>query len=117
MVDEDLKKAISEKELPNGFIKTTEKPVAGLTSEQKVLLNRKGNALYNQGKYEEALSIYMTTGYSDGLSRVGDVYAEKKQTLKALKLYQLAHNKKKSEPIIQKIADVLSVLIQEEKSE
>ena len=117
MVNDELRKTIREKEIPNGFIKTTEKPVAGLTSEQKVILNRKGNALFNQGKYEEALSIYMTTGYSDGLSRIGDIYVEKKQSLKALKLYQLAHNKKSSEPIIQKIADVLSTLINEEKSE
>lgn len=117
MTNDELRKTLSEKEIPNGFIKTTEKPVEGLTAEQKVLLNRKGNALFNQGRYEEALSIYMTTGYSDGLSRVGDIYAEKKQSLKALKLYQLAHNKKSSEPIIQKIAEVLSVLIKEEKSE
>ena len=34
--------------------KVTDTPVQGLTSEQKVLLNRKGNTLLNNGKVEEA---------------------------------------------------------------
>ena len=40
-----------------------------------------------------------------------DKYAEKKQYLKALKLYILAHNDRKAEPIYDKIAKTLSVLI------
>jgi len=35
--------------------------------------------------------------------------------LRALKLYWLAHNKRKSEPLIQKAAGLLSMLINEEE--
>ncbi|MCR5605912.1 MAG: hypothetical protein K6F69_03730 [Treponema sp.] len=112
---EDLKKTIQDREIPDGFIKTTEQPLTSLTSEQKVILNRKGNVLFNNGDYDAAERIFIATGYSDGLTRIGDIYAEKKQSLKALKLYQLAHNKKKSAPLIEKLAGLISVLIQEDK--
>lgn len=112
---EDLKKTIQDREISDGFIKTTEQPLTGLTSEQKVILNRKGNVLFNNGDYDAAERIFIATGYSDGLTRIGDIYAEKKQSLKALKLYQLAHNKKKSAPLIEKLAGLISVLIQEDK--
>lgn len=110
----DLKKLISSKEDSNKFIKITEKPVEGLTSEQKVLLNRKGNVLFNEGQIENAKRIFITTGYSDGLTRVGDIYMEKKDELLALKMYLLAHNKSKSEPIIEKMANVISTLLKGE---
>jgi hypothetical protein len=87
-----------------GLIKSTDFPVQTLNSEQKVSLNRKGNVFFNQGEIETAKRIFITTGYSDGLSRVGDFYAGKGLELEALKLYWLAHNKRKAEPIIQKLA-------------
>ncbi len=87
-----------------GLIKSTDFPVQNLSSEQKVLLNRKGNIFFNQGDIESAKRIFITTGYSDGLSRVGDFYADKGQELDALRLYWLAHNKRKANPIIQKLA-------------
>lgn len=110
----DLKKIISSKEDSNKFIKVTDKPVEGLTSEQKVMLNRKGNVLFNEGQIENAKRIFITTGYSDGLTRVGDTYMEKKDELLALKMYLLAHNKSKSEPIIEKMAGVISALLKGE---
>jgi len=110
---EKVKNILSSKEIPDGFIKVTEKPLGTLTSEQKAILNRKGNILYNQGKYEEARRIFLATGYSDGLTRIGDKYAQTNNELKALKLYLLAHNTKKVEPIYQKIANVMSALIEE----
>ncbi len=94
-----------------GFIKVTDAPVKGLTSEQKAILNRKGNVLFNQGEVESARRLFITTGYSDGLARVGDYYAQKNKELQALKLYWLAHNKKKSEQIIQKVASLISTLL------
>lgn len=109
--NEDLKKTIQEHEIPNGFIKVTEKPIGTLNSEQKVNLNRKGNMLFNQGRIEEAVRIFVTTGYSDGLTRVGDWYKDKNEDLLALKYYILAHNKKKSEPIYEKISKLLSCMV------
>ena len=98
-----------------GFIKVTDAPVGGPTSEQKAILNRKGNVLFNQGEIDSARRLFITTGYSDGLSRVGDYYAQQNKELQALKLYWLAHNKRKSEPIIQKMATLISTLLNNEE--
>ncbi len=38
---EDLKKAFDHHAHPDGFIKVTDSPVTSLTSEQKVVINRK----------------------------------------------------------------------------
>jgi len=94
-----------------GLIKTTDFPVQNLSGEQKAALNRKGNAFFNEGEIESARRIFITTGYSDGLSRVGDYYEQKGLTLEALKLYWLAHNKRKAEPIIAQLALVIESLI------
>lgn len=54
----------------------------------------------------------MATGYSDGLTRVGDVYMKNNETLKALKQYILAKNKNKTELAYEKIASAVSVMLQ-----
>jgi len=110
-MDNDLKKQIDQKQGQSGFIKVTEKPVSGLTDQQKVLLNRKANVLFNEGKYDQAERIFITTGYSDGLTRIGDLYVQKNQELKALKLYLLAHNTRKSEPLIAKLSGIISLML------
>ena len=104
---------LEAKQTPDGFIKVSEKPVMPLKDEQKVLLNRKGNALFNEGNIEDARRIFVTTGYSDGLSRVGDTYLSKKREFDALKLYLLAHNQRKAEPLIEKLAQIISNSIKE----
>lgn len=108
---EDLKIQIDNKQDEYRFIKVTDAPVQGLSDQQKVTLNRKANTLFNEGKYEMAERIFITTGYSDGLTRVGDRYAEKNLYLKALKLYLLAHNKRKSEPLIEKLSQTVSFML------
>ena len=110
-MDENLKKTIDSKQGTEGFIKVTEKPVFGLTDPQKVALNRKANALFNEGKIEMAERIFIATGYSDGLTRVGDSYAKKNDYLKALKLYLLAHNRRKADPLIEKFSSLISVML------
>ena len=89
--------AVQEQKIPDGFIKVTDNPVDGL----------------NNGNIEDARRIYITTGYSDGLTRVGDYYMNKNESLKALKAYYLAHNKRDAEPIYENLAKVISTLIQE----
>lgn len=110
-MDEDLKNQINNKQGKEGFIKVTDKPVDNLSSQQKVYLNRKANALFNEGKIDMAERIFVTTGYSDGLTRVGDSYVEKNDYINALKLYLLAHNKRKSDPLIEKFADIVSLML------
>lgn len=111
---DDLKKQIQDKQGAQGFIKVTDSPVSALTTEQKAVLNRKGNVFYNEGDIENARRIFVTTGYSDGLTRVGDTYMEKKEGIKALKQYFLAHNKKKSEPICEDLAKIVSIMLKED---
>ncbi len=112
-MNDDLKKTIRQKQGQQGFIKTNDSPLKNLSDAQKVALNRKANTLFNEKKYDLAERIFITTGYSDGLSRIGDRYLEKNEYLMALKMYMLAHNKRKSEPVIEKIADTVSFLIEE----
>ena len=95
----------------NAFIKVTApSPVEG---SQKAALNRKGNQLFNDGKIEEARRVFITTGYSDGLCRVGDYYKSKGRLLEALKMYWIAPDKTKSQPIIEQLAGVLQDMISE----
>ena len=96
------------------FIKVTENALTPLSSEQKVVLNRRGNQLFNEGFINEAQRIFITTGYSDGLTRVGDYYAAKNNTLEALRMYCLAKNKRKSDPIIDSLVRLIRVLIDTE---
>ena len=93
------------------FIKVTGNALTPLNSEQKVVLNRRGNQLFNEGFINEAQRIFITTGYSDGLTRVGDYYAARNNTLEALRMYCLAKNKRKSEPIIDSLVRLIRVLI------
>lgn len=112
-MESDLKKAFEKLSNVNGFIKSTNCPISSLSDDQKVKLNRKGNMLFNSGKITEAQRIFQATGYSDGLTRVGDFFVSKNKELEALKLYLLAHNKRKSDPIIEKISGLISQLIRE----
>ena len=110
-VQEQFDAAIREKQIPEGFIKVTDNPVGGLTSEQKVILNRKANAMFNAGNIEDARRIYITTGYSDGLARIGDLYMKQNRSITALKYYLLANNRAKSEMVYEKIANIISILL------
>jgi len=109
----DLKKVFDKNKTPDGFIKTTDSPIASLTPEQKVILNRKGNMLFNEGDIQNAKRLFITTGYSDGLTRVGDVYQKEGDILSALRFYLLAHNKAKTEQMYKKIADNVSFYLKQ----
>lgn len=110
-IENRFNEVVSEKKIEDGFIKVTDEPVKNLSDEQKVILNRKANIMYNSGNIEDARRIYITTGYSDGLTRVGNHYMNKNESLKALKLYHLAHNKRDAEPIYETLAKVISTII------
>ena len=97
----------------NTFIKTTVKP--DIDKDKKAALNRKGNVLYNSGDIEGARRIFLTTGYSDGLVRVGDYYKLKGRPLDALRMYWQAPDRKKADPIIQQLSLVIHNLIHDEE--
>jgi hypothetical protein len=109
----DYKKTFEKFDKQNAFIKvTSSSPVEG---SDKVMLNRKGNQMFNNGNIEGAKRIFMTTGFSDGLSRVGDYYKSKNRPLEALRMYWLAPDRRKSEILIEQLAGVLQSLLDDEE--
>jgi tetratricopeptide (TPR) repeat protein len=109
----DYKKIFEQFEGESGFIKVT--VPAGIDSSQKAALNRKGNILFNSGDIEGAKRIFQTTGYSDGLSRVGDYYKSQNRLLEALQMYWIAPDRTKSEPLVMHLAELIQQLIYEEE--
>jgi hypothetical protein len=109
----DYKKIFEELDDQSVFIKTTAKPA--IEGAQKAALNRKGNMLYNSGDIEGAKRIFLTTGYSDGLVRIGDYYKSKGRELDALRMYWIAPDRGKAEPIIMRLSEILSNLIKQEE--
>lgn len=107
----DLEKIFERFGEPKGFVKTTVDP--SIDGHTKAALNRKGNALYNAGDFEGARRIFLTTAYSDGLSRIGDHYKSSGRPLDALKMYWTAPDKTKAEPIIQQLSEIIRHLINE----
>ena len=97
--------------IEEGFIKTSELPIKTLTAEQKAKLNLRGNELYNKKDIAAAERIFITTGYSDGLVRIGDYYTNQNEHLKALKFYHLAHNTNKEGILLDKLAEIIRMLI------
>ena len=111
----DYKKAFEKFQEENAFIKTTSS--GQIEGSDKAALNRKGNMLYNNGEIEKARRIFLTTGYSDGISRVGDYYKSQNKMLDALRMYWIAPDRTKSEPLLMDLAGLLQGLIHEEEKQ
>ena len=109
----DYKKFFEKFDDKNVFLKTSKHP--SIEISQKTALNRRGNVLFNSGDIEGARRIFMTTGYSDGLSRVGDYYKSQNRPIEALRMNWIARDRKKSDPLIMKIAEIMRDLINEKE--
>jgi hypothetical protein len=107
----DYKKIFNKFENQNIFIKTTTK--TAMDSAQKAALNRKGNILFNSGDIEGAKRIFLTTGYSDGLSRIGDYYKSQNRYMDALHMYQIAPDHNKVESMAMELSVVIKKLLDE----
>jgi hypothetical protein len=105
----DNKSVFEKMKEENTFIKTTVKP--DIEGTQKAAVNRKGNLLYNSGNIEGARRIFLTTGYSDGLVRIGDYYNSKGRSIDALKMCWIAPDRSKADSIIQQLAIVIQSLL------
>jgi hypothetical protein len=101
----------------NYFIKNTA-PSPGVCADSKLKaeLNRKGNALLNSGDVEAARRVFITTGYSDGLIRVGDAYKKQKRPIDALRMYWAGHDRKKAQEIIMEAALLIKDLLAEDNT-
>jgi hypothetical protein len=111
----DYKKVFERFKEQNVFAKATIPPP--IDGAQKAALNRKGNILYNHGDIEGARRIFLTTGYSDGLSRVGDYYKSKGQILDALRMYRAAPDHTKSELIVEQLSALIKNILQQDKED
>ncbi len=73
-----------------------------LTEAQKSELIRRGNTLFNEGRYFEAGRVFATVGYKTGLIRLGDLfYFEKEMPLVAYGFYRNANHR----PMLDKIGE------------
>ena len=106
--EELLKKVPKE-----GFLKITESRAAEMSKEQRVALIRKGNDLFNQKEYELAKKIFLTTGYSDGLIRLGDLYINQNMPLEAFRMYKLAPDRKKVDAMLEKTVGIIKKWLRE----
>jgi hypothetical protein len=112
-----MDKTLFERFPKDGLIKTADLPTPGVEPDRKVKLNRRGNELFNQGDIEAARRIFQTTGYSDGLIRVGDNYLGQSKPIDALKMYRLARDEKRSEALISTAALVIQNMLREKAEE
>jgi hypothetical protein len=96
-----------------GFLKVTRPPAPEVSSETKVALIRKGNELFTKGDLEQAKKIFVATGYSDGMIRLGDRYATQKDYLSAFQMYKMAPSPERAEVMIQKLTAVLKNWLKE----
>ncbi len=104
------------KKLPSGgFLKVAKAVPSSLGGERKAALIRKGNALFNKGEFDLAKRIFITTGYSDGLIRIGDRYAKAGQPLEALRMYWMAPSPDKKAALVEKISQVIKQWLLEGK--
>ncbi|MCL2293383.1 MAG: hypothetical protein FWC36_00725 [Spirochaetes bacterium] len=89
------------------FVKITDSGTKTLSPTDRVALNRKGNEFFNNGNIDAARRIFITTGYSDGLTRVGDHYCKNNDYIEALKMYCLAPAPDKKDNLIKKMSGVV----------
>jgi len=96
-----------------GFLKLTRPPGKGITPSQKAALIRKGNELYNRKQYDQAKKIFLTVGYTDGISRIGDLCYKNKKILEAFRMYAMAPAPDKKAQMIEKMARVVQIWLHE----
>ena len=96
-----------------GFLKIGVSGKRDLAPGDRAALIRKGNQFFNSGNVELAKRIFISTGYSDGLIRVGDRCMEQGKPMEALRLYWLAPAPDKVDNFMEKTAGILRKWLQE----
>ncbi len=87
-----------------------------MDSSEKIMLIRRGNELFNNKDYKNALKIYLAVDYKDGIARMAGILEhEKKDLVAALKLYKKAGMHGNVEKIAYDMAQTVRFLIKEEK--
>lgn len=97
-----------------GFIKVGRLAPTSLSGAQKAALIRKGNAMFNAGQVEQAKRIFLTIGYTDGLTRIGDHYFQKRDLFEAIRMYWLAPAPDKKKRIVEMMASTVHQWLKED---
>jgi hypothetical protein len=83
-----------------------------MDSEEKVMLVRKGNEAFNNGKITEAMKFFVKAGYRDGIMRVADhYYYDNRQPLVALKFYKMINRQDRIDEIYARMMFALGKLL------
>ena len=97
------------KKIPrDGFLKVNLSDKTPVSESTRIALIRKGNELFNSGDVEKAKRIFLTVGYTDGITRVGDYYYQKRQPLEAYRMYWIAPAPDKVRTMTEKMASIVS---------
>ncbi|MEJ5285312.1 MAG: hypothetical protein ACP5Q5_09835 [Brevinematia bacterium] len=87
-----------------------------MDDEERISLIRRGNELFNNKDYKNALKIFIATDYKDGIIRVADyLYFEKNDKISAIKLYKKAGHQKVIDDFAQKAAYIIRMMLDEDK--
>jgi hypothetical protein len=87
---------------------------ARLDAATRAALIRRGNELFNAGKLIEAKRVFVTTGYTDGLMRLGDHYYNRNEILEAFRMYWLAPDRRKTDYLVERMASVIRGWLKDE---
>ncbi len=104
-----------EKMPREGFLKVLRDERVELSNQQRTALIRKGNELFNAGEIEKAKRVFLTAGYGDGLSRIGDHYYKEDRPLEALRMYWLAPAPDKRERLVEKLSSIVQTWLVEDE--
>jgi hypothetical protein len=100
---------------PGGFTKVSRESVQPLSREKRAALIRKGNELINRGELDLAGRIFSTTGYTDGMIRLGDRFFKDGKPVDALRWYRKAPCPDKADALSARMARVVREWLKEEK--
>lgn len=99
----------------SGFIKVDLGAPPKVSGAERAALIRRGNELFNHGRYDLAKRVFITARYGDGLIRLGDYHLKQNEPLEALRLYQIAPEPRKAAALIEQFAGIIRHWLQEDK--
>lgn len=89
-----------------------------MDSQERAGLIRKGNELFNEGKINEAMKLFIQTKYGDGIMRIADLYYyDRKQPLIALKFYRMINRSDRIDEIYSRMMFAFKKMITEQPEE
>lgn len=89
-----------------------------MDSQERAALIRKGNELFNEGKINEAMKLFVRTNYGDGIMRIADLYFyDKKQPLIALRFYRMINRRDRIEEIYSRMMFAFKKMITQKPGE